>query len=344
MQTNYQLKLTGTLMDETPLILKIALIEKDNDISELILPVFKNIPQVQEIKLVSSKEEIANEFIDGKYNSLLINIFSIGVDQGLRVIESVRKSSPDIPICLVGNAKDFIFMKGVPQKWRKRFEHYYKLPIDVPSRKFLVAANDITRLLSLYLLSRIASVRLRDLKTFFESRGENHINDQKESIKESFNIVETALQAKEGSELKNKYIIPGFDTNALNELVNDTLQKASKSLERATYVNMGILIFGGVLVALSFIVAIFKGSWEAVTFGGFGIAGIITSLITNPSKSVTSAAKRLVQIQVAYLGFINILGFYSDDSAMTGGSVTNRTEMLNTAISNVLENLEKHCR
>lgn len=332
-------------MDTKPLALKIAIIDNDSETAGILSPVFRNIPHVQSIELFDSKEKITSGFMDGNFNSLLINIFSVGVKDGIELIEFVRHNTPHVPICLVGNTKDFFLMEGVPNEWRVRFEHYYKLPVDLPAGKFLSSAEDITRLLSLYLLSRTASVRLRDLKAFFETtRVDYHIDAQQTRIEETFNIVESALQAKQESEKKNRFIIPGFDTHALQGLIKETLQKASTSLERAASVNKGILIFGGALVVAGFVVATIKGSWEAVTFGGFGVAGIVTSLITNPSKSITSGARRLVQIQVAYLGFINILGSISNLSSKDEDSTLKRAEVLNNAISNVLETLEKHCK
>ena len=207
-------------MDATPLTLNIAFLENNSEIAETIVPVFRNIPHVQSIKLFSSKEKIVSELMEGKLNSLLINIFSIGPKIGIEVIESVRQNIPHVPICLVGNTTDFFLMEGVPNEWRVRFEHYYKLPVDLPAGKFLSSAEDITRLLILYLLSRTASVRLRDLKSFLKTKTDNHIDAQQKRIEETFNIVESALQAKQDSEKKSRFIIPGFDTHALQDLIS----------------------------------------------------------------------------------------------------------------------------
>lgn len=336
----------GSSMDTTPVALNIAIAENDRATADVLSDVFSRIPHVQSTKRFDAKELAFEALREGKCNVLLVNLFSFGIKRGIDLIDLTRKEVPHVPICLIGSTAQLSLMADVPKHWQERFEHYYKLPVDQSPIEMARNAEYIARMLSLYLLSRTASIRLRDLKSFLgRPEMRDHLDAQQKRIDEAIDLAERALQAKQEAVGADRFIVPGFDSQDLQALVKDTLRKASTSLERSATVNKGLLIFGGLLVAASFVVASIKGSWEAVTFGGFGVAGIITSLIRNPLQSIAASARRLVQIQVAYLGFLNVLGTFGNQSSpQDEESMTRRAERINEAISNVLEALEKHCQ
>ena len=104
--------------------------------------------------------------------------------------------------------------------------------------------------------------------------------------------------------------------------------------------NIGVLVVGSLLVFISLIYAAVTNRWEAVAFGGFGIAGVIASLITNPLHSIGVSARRLVQIQVAYLSFLNQLTMLNQDSKKL--SAIDRSQRLGDEMARTLKALEEH--
>jgi len=138
-------------------------------------------------------------------------------------------------------------------------------------------------------------------------------------------------------------ILPWLEAKDIQDLVIDTLKKASKSLETAANVNKAVLMFGTALVLVSFVFASITSTWEVVTFGGLGIAAIIASLITNPLKAIGMGARRLIQVHVAYMGFLNQLRLLrsspriNDEAALLG-----RSKRLSEAVEGSLEALQKY--
>ena len=67
------------------------------------------------------------------------------------------------------------------------------------------------------------------------------------------------------------------------------------------------------------------------------------TLSANPLKSIGIGARRLVQVQVAYLGFLNQLSLLKFSPNVTDeNALQARSKQLGEAITNCLEALEKH--
>jgi hypothetical protein len=201
-------------------------------------------------------------------------------------------------------------------------------------------------MLALYLVSRKAQVRLHDLRSILvthRSFAIDGMEDKRDTINEAIELAEKAIAARQEALKPPPLIVPGFEGQELQTLVKGTLEKASRSLETTATVNKAILVFGGLLLTGSFIVAVAVRSWEAVSFGGFGIAGIVASLVVNPLKSISLGARRLVQIQVAYLGFLNQLALLNTNCGqLEKEDVAVRSAALNEAMSRLLDSLAKH--
>jgi hypothetical protein len=82
--------------------------------------------------------------------------------------------------------------------------------------------------------------------------------------------------------------------------------------------------------------------WEPVVFGGFGLAGMVASLITQPLRSIGAASRQIVQIQVAYLGFINQIAIINDCPTDTTEATLKKSERLQAVIQNIQETLAKN--
>lgn len=332
-------------MNDSALTLNIVLLDRTS-IASVIKSVFEQIPSVSHVYLCIEPQEVINALENDYANTLLIDIFSIGVTSGISTIETVREKFPHVPICLIGNKQTLNDLPDVPDNWRKRFDHYFKLPKDETPDQLIRRSEGIAKLLEVYLQHNKAYVGIKDLRNMIVHRQGVFKQLPAETVKEIGIILEEgerALEDKQKIDGLPQLVLQGFGGEDIKILVKDTLEKSSKALDGTARVNKWILVCGAVLVIASFVVASITQRWEAVTFGGFGIAGIIASLITNPLKSIGIGAKRLVILQVAYLNFLKQLSLLDSSTPDQNQiSVLEKSKQLNEAMEKVLERLDKH--
>src|SRR6266496_339252 len=100
----------------------------------------------------------------------------------------------------------------------------------------------------------------------------------------------------------------------IESLINTTIQQSQQSLGLTAKVNIGVLVVGASVVVISLFYSMWTDSWNAVGFGALGTAGVMTSLIRNPLRSIGVSARRLVQVQIAYLAFVSQLARLNEES------------------------------
>ena len=163
-----------------------------------------------------------------------------------------------------------------------------------------------------------------------------------EKIEEINQIVDVAEKALTEREKTSREIIPSFGTNDVQELIKETLKSSSMALEKTAFTNKLVLYFGLSLVAISFVASAVTDNLSIMAFGGFGIAGVVASLITNPLKSIGVGARRIVQIQMAYFSFLNQLSLLNTMEAEEGSSILEKSKQLDLITKSLQESLEKH--
>jgi len=97
----------------------------------------RNLQKVLEAKPHIAKVEVFNHagnarraFRGAGFNCLFVDIYSIGVDAGLELIQYVEAACPEAPICLYSDSSNLITLVDVSQTWRNRFGHFLKLGKD----------------------------------------------------------------------------------------------------------------------------------------------------------------------------------------------------------------------
>ncbi len=328
-------------MEKLPLPLRVLILDNDSASAKVLKAIIETKSDIVAVQTVDRTEIANNVLRNDHFNSLFIDIFSIGTETGVKFIEHVRTAYPTVPICLYSKLIDLRTMPEVNEYWRQRLHHYYKLPKDQTIENLSSGADEMLYSLSTWLQTRIARVKVDNLAKLVEGKGEIIINnEQKNEITEIAAVIEKALKARdEAVSQQINTIVPGVNTEQIETLVNMTLKEATQSLRLTTNVNIGVLIAGSALVLISFIVASITNRWEAVAFGGFGITGIVASLIVNPLKSIGASARRLVQIQVAYLAFVSQLALLNQKSEKV--SEFDRSQRLGEEMVRTLKVLEE---
>jgi hypothetical protein len=325
-------------MKSLPLSLKVVILDKDTTSAKILKAVIETNPDMDEVAVFDQQIDSDIAFRDKNFNCLFIDIFSLGVDTGIDIIDSMRRDHPKFPICLYSSASNLSEMPCVNDYWRIRFGHFYKLAKDQIIQMQDGAVEDVLYSLSRYLQNRLAMAGAEKIRKFTEEMSRFLTPTQKQEIDEASTIIKRSLELQGMSALVAPTItIPGINTQRIEQLVNDTLEDAKHSLHQATHINIGILCLGSLLLLSSFITSLITNRWEPIAFGGFGIAGIIASLITNPLKSIGAGARRIVQVQIAYLSFLSQLAILNQNSS--GVALIERSKQMQEVMSRIHKDL-----
>lgn len=318
-----------------PIQLSIIILDTDEANASVLKALIETKPDIEKVKIVSDIKSAERALRDEDFNSLIIDIFPFGVDISLNFVQRVRDEYPVVPICLFSLLDSLRKMPGVNEYWKKRLSHYFKLAKNLPVDTLATTIDEVLIALAGYLQAEIALRKISNFRTRITKESTTGLTpEEKREFEETAVAAEKAIESRQVTE-KFLNIVPGVNTSQMEQLVSNTLKEAVDSLRLTTKINIGILLVGSLLVLASFVIASITNRWEAVAFGGFGIAGIIASLITNPLKSISASASRLVQVQVAYLQFLSQLGMLNQDSDVI--SNLERSKRLSDAMEQTLK-------
>jgi hypothetical protein len=327
-------------MRTLPVNLKVGILDADRTSAGALKAIIETKDGIEEVRVFGTLADANHAFRYEGFNGLFIDIFSLGVETGVGFIEDTRSEYPIVSICLYSPSFSLVAMPGVDAYWRSRFGHYYRVAKDLTIEMLDDAVEDALYGIAYDVQTVLARRKVTDLRRLTEETAQAFSAEQKREIEETVDVVEKALESKEAASHMEALTIPGVNTAQMEQLVNHTLSEASNSLRITTSVNIGVLATGSLLIMVSFVVASVTNRWEAVAFGGLGMAGIIASLITNPLKSIGASARRLVQIQAAYFGFLAQLVLLNQTSE--GVSVIDRSKRLEEAMAQTLKTLGEY--
>jgi hypothetical protein len=332
-------------MVQGPPLLKPAIVTGDLARARVLKSIMESHDHLQPVEVEAQIAAAQALFRDKGCNCLFIDIFSLDTQQAIEFVRQVRDKFPLVPICLYSKLAQLSLMPDVDEQWRSRFEHYFKLPSDQAVDDLIDNAQYMLRAMAYYLQNDVALDKVSGLaKRVHEEPGSLVIeHEQKTELKEMLATIEHVLKSREDIQRSNLIsIVPGISLDQIERLVNDTLRDANKSIQMARLVNVLVLLGGSLLVAASFIIAATTARWEAIAFGGFGIAGIIAALITSPLKAISVSANRIIQVQIVYFHFLSQLRLLSQDTKKT--SVLDRSKRLEEAMAQTVLALSENRR
>ncbi len=327
-------------MRNLPIQLKIVILDTDKASAGVLKAILETKPDVIDVKLFTDVKNANDALRQSNFNGLFIDIFSVGAEKGTDFIGHVRKEYPDVSVCLYSHSSDLTSMPNVSEYWKNKFGHYFKLSKDKTVQGLEREVEGVLSGIAYDVQAFLARDRVSGLRKLAQETPHSLTDEQKREIEETADVVEKALESKGANTQFHSMIIPGVNTSQMEQLVLETLKEASNSLQVTTKVNIGVLATGSLLVIVSFIVAAVTNRWEAVAFGGFGMAGVIASLITNPLKSISISARRLVQVQAAYLGFLSQLAFLGSESEDI--TIIEKSKRLEETMAQTLKVLDEH--
>jgi hypothetical protein len=101
--------------------------------------------------------------------------------------------------------------------------------------------------------------------------------------------------------------VPGIDRDKVETLIFNTIEDVRKSFNMTLQLSQLLFFVGIVLLVASAIFTWVKGPIQGSIFGGAGIISLVTSLVRNPLDRIRNAGANLVQVQMAYLAYYNLL-------------------------------------
>jgi len=332
-------------MKHSEVKLRVAILDPDAATAEVVRGLVERARQVESVSWQVSPEDTMDGLNRDAINAVLVDIFALGVDRGTSFIESVRHGHPHVPICLLGTREQLTLFPNVPDNWKKRFDHYYWFTKDEGGLQGKRAIVSVMERMEFYLVSKAARDRLRHVRNFVSRAGtspESEQGDRRQALN-ALDLAETVLDSKSDTLSARSHIVPGIGAKQLQLLIESTLDRSASALRRTANVNVGVLIVGAAMIVASFVVGIVQPSWKPAVFGGFGVAGVVTSLVTNPLRSIGDSARHLIQLRIAFIGFLNQLSVLSNlPESVSEETTLERSSQINSAVTSILESLKKH--
>jgi hypothetical protein len=109
-------------------------------------------PNVAKVEIFDRLETARKALGDGEFNCLFVDIFSLGIDTGIELIQLIQAKSPEAPICLYSESSDLITMPDVSEFWRKKFGHFAKLGKDQIAQGMGAELDTLLRSLASHLI------------------------------------------------------------------------------------------------------------------------------------------------------------------------------------------------
>jgi DNA-binding NtrC family response regulator len=141
-------------MNKPTTSLIVAIVDADKVSAHVLKAIIELKPGIDNVQVYSKPELLLRDIHNHSFNSVIIDIFSVGIPNGIQLIEQIRNDSPDVPICLYSSLYRLTSMTDIPENWQKRFGHYYKLPKDQTVYDLDKATEDILEFLVSYLQSK----------------------------------------------------------------------------------------------------------------------------------------------------------------------------------------------
>ncbi|WIG98350.1 hypothetical protein [Myxococcus sp. SDU36] len=263
---------------------------------------------------------------DGRVDAIFIDLVAIGTDISVPFIEETRSTYPRIPICLFGTTESLSNIPGISPKWRKRFEHYLRAPIDVPDQSLQDSLGSILSNCAADIVRWEAKNQLAQVTSELKQGSGKLDSGTQQRVLATMEAAQAALSTPAVSVAPPSGFAVFFQDARVTALVNSTLEECSKTARRSSHVNVAVIAFGMAMILFSFTAFLVERDPLILSFGGFGLAGLIAALISSPLKRMANDASRLMQLQLAYLSFLNQTALLTDSA--DSSSRTERSRLL----------------
>lgn len=327
-------------MAQNDIPLNLAVFSKDAVYAGMLRIVFQATREVSLVQEFTAEPGLISALNEKKVNSVIIDFGHVGGEDSIKVISRIREQFPSVPICLAGPADVLLAPPNVPMEWRKRLQHYVKFAPNQPLDTALQEATAVVDQLRAYLLRATARERVQALQKSLQAGTQDF--SQADNVGEVLQLASTALE-KPAQNAPASASLPDFNQGAVQDLVLKTLEATQRSLNSTALTNKIVVGTGLLLLVTSFVAGVYHNNYASLGFGSLGTAAMIASLVTNPLKSLSAGSRRIVQVQVAYLGFLTQLSMVRAlPAAAAEKDLIERIKALGDQVENSLKVLAQH--
>jgi hypothetical protein len=130
-----------------------------------------------------------------------------------------------------------------------------------------------------------------------------------ETVKREAERLNIPISEQELSTAKELFspALPGIDRKKVEELIFGTIRDVRRSFNVTLYLSIALFVVGLLLLIASVVFTWTKGAKAGSIFGIGGVASLVSSLLLNPLDRIRNAGANLVQIQMAYLTYYNLI-------------------------------------
>jgi hypothetical protein len=289
---------------------------------------------VAQVSTFETADQAAGALARNDIQGILIDVFRI--NGSFDLVRSVRARQDDVAICLIGSSSELLEMPNVPIDLVDRFSsHYNKLPIDLPPDDFLRAASAAASQMHAWWLRAAARRQIARLQSNLE-------NAQSSEVARVLKFATVALSADEQPVVSWNSPMPEVHADELERLVTDTLNDAQKSLNRTAWTNIGVVASGVVLLFAAFLASLGTKGWTPIVFGAMGTGGIVAALVSSPLKRIGLEARRLIQVQAAYMGFLNQMLYLNNSPSKDLETALRKCDQVDKSVRSLQETLSAH--
>jgi hypothetical protein len=213
---------SGPLDYQLPVPLQVVIADANQISAEILQAVLRSSPGVVETDIVSSAGHVRDSLFmrdRENYNAVFIDIFSLSVDLGIYFIDYVRTRYRHVVFCLYSREDDLRSMPGVPDEWRARFQHFYRIAKDQNLESLQAAVKELLVVLSEYVAVELARQGVGQLKARLSGWAVLQ-PEQAKQVEEITTLVESALQSRfDNKEISLTHMVPGVPTQQIEALV-----------------------------------------------------------------------------------------------------------------------------
>lgn len=312
-------------MATTTTLLSIAILSQDPQEASRVSSLLQAYPSVGNVAVVIPKPEIAslNDLVMKGFNVAIIDADHIDERYLLNVFQNTPQELGLYALIfrrVAGSGWNTVYEVARAKTWRNWAFFRSGLTELVP--------QDLT-----YLLETLAEFYRLESE---ERRLSTVADDSKVSERQA----EISSRKDEARATIQASVVAGIRPEVFEEIFKDTIAQSRRLLFLTTAANIGALGVGMLIVIIALIYSVITGSWVGVGFGAVGIAGVIAAFIKAPLQSIGIGARRLVQVQIAYVAFINQLQRLAMDSDRVGS--IELSKQLGAEMERTLKALDVH--
>lgn len=109
----------------------VGIISGNTDTLKIIESCFKTCQHISSTHTFTDTAVALSNLNNKSVNCICVDLESLGPNPSVKFIETVRRVYFQVPVCLLGTNSYLKTFPEMSEHWKRKFEHYYKIPTDL---------------------------------------------------------------------------------------------------------------------------------------------------------------------------------------------------------------------